>query len=192
MHAARAASGTTWSCRKSRAFSLLLGSLAWSSLSGIAACKRETVPQETAASGQHYHHLFGQRYRTLVDLYLFADAEDPEYRYLGVRDGGTPAPASLPATVSVGNVGRTFGGMRIVDTVPAGSELIINAETHEVTDESGIREKGGYPMGFICALAYRGRRENGILAEFIQSGRAAPAGTPNQEIDPRIAARISD
>ncbi len=189
MHAARAASGTTPS---RRSFSLLLGSLAWSFLPGIAACKREMVPQQTEASGQHYRHLFGQRYRTQVALYLFADAEDPEYRYLGIRDGRTPGPTSLPATVSGGNVGRTFGGMRILDTVPAGSELTINAETHEVTDESGIREKGGYPMGFICSLAYRGRRENGILAEFIQSGRAAPAGTPNQEIDPRIAARISD
>src|SRR6185295_9515078 len=38
-------------------------------------------------SEAHYAHLFGQRYRTTVDLYLFEFVNDAEYRYLG-RNGG--------------------------------------------------------------------------------------------------------
>jgi hypothetical protein len=67
---------------------------------------------------------------------------------------------------------------------------VIVAETHEVTALSGIREKGGNPMGFICRLSYAARQEDGILAEFIQAGPPAPPGVPNQGIDERVAVRI--
>jgi hypothetical protein len=133
-------------------------------LAGLAGCR-------PARPGAHYAHLFGERYRTAVDLRLFHLAGDAERRFLG-----------RPGTLS------GLEEVTVLDLVPAGSELVIVAETHEVTPQSGIRDQGGYPMGFICALTYGGKREEGVLAEFIQAGQPAAPGVPNQRIDERIAA----
>jgi hypothetical protein len=152
-----------------------------------AACRHHVEVVPPPAAGPHYAHLYGQRYRTRVDLYLFTRGDD-DYKYLGRHDR-LPA---LPPGVGRESVGRTQGGLTILDVVPAGSELVVVAETHEVTPESGIREKSGYPMGLICRLVYGGREIEGVLAEFIQAGETAPPQTPNQRIDDTMAARIAD
>lgn len=138
----------------------------------LAGCSRERAPAPPPlepAAGHHYGSLFGQRFRTKVDLYLFGD-EEVERQY----------------------VGRTAGRFKILDVVPAGAELTILSETHEVTAASGIREKEGYPMGFICRLRYAGKQVEPVMAEFIQAAEHAPHGTPNQRIDESIAARVED
>jgi len=137
----------------------------------LAGCspERSAEPPPPPAAGHHYENLFGQRYRTKVDLYLFGD-EGIERQY----------------------VGRTAGRFKILDVVPAGSELTIVSETHEVTAASGIREKGGYPMGFICRLRYAGKEVEPVMAEFIQAAERAPQRTPNQRIDDAIAVRVDD
>jgi hypothetical protein len=141
----------------------------------------------------HYAQLFGKRYRTKVDLYLFVLTPDPDYRYLGRSVGGSRfLSANLPAAVNRRNRGRTYGMIRILDVVPRGSELTIRAETHEVTPFSGIQGSAGIPMGFICGLHYRGKQMDDILAEFIQSHKEVTTAVPNQEIDVNIAAPIRD
>lgn len=169
-----------------------LGNLAVVLLVAVAGCRSPSEAPPPAAQGHHYPDLFGQRYRTQVDLYLFG-SEDTERQYVGFNDGRLRSePAVLPAAVSRENVGRTFGDFKITDVVPAGSELTILSETHEVTAASGIREKEGYPMGFICRLSYAGKQVEPVLAEFIQAGERAPFQTPNQRIDEAIAVRIAD
>lgn len=149
-------------------------------------------PQETHSSGPHYAHLFGQRYHTKVDLYLFIFASDPDYKYLGANDSRSKfPPGALPPAINKHNIGRTYGDIKILDIVPAGSELTIEAETHEVTAFSGIRDTSGFPMGFICRLAYNGKQLNGILSEFIQSHKEVSSEIPNQDIDEAIAVKIS-
>jgi hypothetical protein len=160
----------------------------------LASCKhnmrlleQNSVP---IGSGPHYAQSFGQHYRTKVALYLFTLNEDLDYKYVGRNDGSCPYLAAiLPDSVSRANVGRAFGAAFILDVVPAGSEFTIAAETHEITDWSGIRDKGGIPMGFICRLTYDGKQVSDALSEFIQSAQVAPAGIPNQGIDPAIATK---
>jgi hypothetical protein len=137
----------------------------------LAGCspERAPAPPPPPAAGHHYESLFGRRYRTKVDLYLFGD-EGIERQY----------------------VGRTAGRFKILDVVPAGAELTILAETHEVTAASGIREKEGYPMGFICRLRYAGKQVEPVMAELIQAAEHAPPGTPNQRIDEAIATWIEE
>jgi len=135
----------------------------------LAGCSPERAPAPPPAAGQHYESLFGRRYRTKVDLYLFGD-EEIERQY----------------------VGRSAGRFKILDVVPAGAELTIVSETHEVTAASGIREKEGYPMGFICRLRYAGKQVEPVMAEFIQAGEHAPPGTANQRIDEAIATWIEE
>jgi hypothetical protein len=140
--------------------------------------------------GAHYAQLFGQTYRTKVDLYLFALYDDTDSLYLGRNDGTAAArlPA-LPSKVDPRNIGRSFGKITIVDVVPAGAEFVLIAETHEVTRESGICELGGYSLGLICTLLTH--PENGVLCEFIQHGHKAPPNTPNQKIDEALAENLS-
>jgi len=127
-----------------------------------------------------------------VNLYLFG-SEETERRYVGLNDGRLRSqPAVLPAAVTRDNVGRVFGEFTVLDVVPAGALLTILSETHEVTAASGIREKDGYPMGFICRLRYGGTDVEPVLAEFIQAGERAPYQTPNQRIDEAIAAPVAD
>jgi hypothetical protein len=159
----------------------------------LAGCKQiSREPSRTPpVSGEHYAHLFGQRYRTKMDLCLFIFNRDMEYKYIGINDGHTLfRPATLPVGVGVNDIGKTYGNITILDIVPAGSEFTIGAETHETTPLSGIRRMGGYPMGFICRLTCNGRQVNDALSEFIQSAEEAPPGIPNQAIDERIAERI--
>lgn len=171
----------------SRGFFLLLLCL------GMAACHypptlSSSTPPASPESGQHYARMFGQRYRTKTDLYLFVIREDFDYKYLGRKDSRLPA---LPADVSKARIGYAYGDFLILDVVPAGSVLTLAAETHELTGLSGLRAKGGIPMGFICKLAYDGREQDGVFSEFIQKARQAPPGTLNQEIDPAIAERLN-
>ena len=145
------------------------------------------------SAGEHYKDLLGRRYRTEVDLYLFAFKDELERPFLGINDAAFPArPPALPREVEAKLIGQTFGDARILDVVPAGAELTLISETHEVTAVSGIRDKGGYPMGFISRLSYRGRTVEGVLTEFIQAGDAAPPRTLNQRIDERLAARVTE
>jgi len=173
----------------------------WLFASTLTGCGRQTSeaaagssPAEPASVSQpHYARLFGKRYRTKVDLYLFALTSDPDYKYLGRGDGGSKfLSARLPATVSRGNAGRTYGLIKILDVVPRGSELTIRAETHEVTPFSGIQGTAGIPMGFICALTYNGKQMDDVLSEFIQSHKEATGAVPNQEIDANMAAPLEE
>ncbi len=161
-----------------------------------AACHRDVhvdaVPAPSPTPGQHYFPLFGQRYRTTADLLLFAFTDDAERVYVGVNEGSRPHPASLPAGSSRAHVGRTFGEVAVLDVVPRGATLTIVGETHEVTAASGIRDKGGYPMGFIVQLEFGGRTLEGVYTEFIQTGEDAPFRTPNQRLDEGLTARIAD
>lgn len=142
--------------------------------------------------GAHYAHLFGQAYRTDVDLYLFTLYGDTDTIYLGRNDGMETAKLpDLPKSVAAANVGRSFGVVTVLDVVPAGSTLILTAETHEVTAQSKIREKGGYPLGFICTLITTRGSTDGVRCEFIQTAAKAPPNTPNQAIAPSIATNLS-
>lgn len=159
------------------------------------ACRSDTAasapPVARPEASHHYAHLFGQRYRTRVDLYLFTFADEDDRRYVGLNDGRLRTePSVLPRAVTRDHVGHTYGPFKILDVVPSGSELTLVAETHEVTAASGIREKEGYPMGFICRLAYGGRQLDAVYAEFIQAGEHAPFRTPNQRLDEKIAMRV--
>jgi len=137
--------------------------------------------------GQHYARMLGERYRTKTDLYLFIFGEDFDFKYLGKKDSRL---TSLPADVSKAHVGYVYGDIMIVDFVPAGSVFTLEAETHEITELSGLRDKGGIPMGFLCKLDYDGREEKSMFSEFIQLAKPAPRGTLNQEIDPSIAEKL--
>jgi len=167
-------------------------------LAGCSHRDRETAgysatAELSAISQAHYAYLFGKRYHTKVDLYLFVMTADPDYKYLGRNDGGSRfLSASLPTTVSRHNVGRTCGVVKILDVVPRGSELTIDAETHEVTPFSGIQGAGGIPMGFICRLHYDGKQLDDVLSEFIQSHKQVAGAVPNQEIDRAIAAPLKE
>jgi len=171
---------------------------------GFAGCQH-VRPADTegrpAVSGAHYAHLFGQRYRTKVDLYLFSFVGDPtDVKYVGRNDGRNEFLAAvLPSAVSKDNIGKTgqhlspngVDEIKIIDVVPAGTDLTIAAETHEVTPFSNIRFSTGYPMGFICKLNYDGKQLEGVLSEFIQSHKEVTTQVANQEIDGAIAEKIN-
>jgi len=181
---------------KCAAFSLICATL--------AGCQHAAPVNEAgpaAKSEAHYVHLFGQRYRTKADLYLFTFTADPDMTYLGRNDGRSPQLAAwLPATVNHVHVGQMIsrvagdgrGDLKIVAVFPSGSELTLIAETHEVTPWSGIRGTSGYPMGFICNITGGGRRADAVLAEFIQAHKEVTGKTPNQDIDETIAEKIGN
>jgi hypothetical protein len=170
---------------------LFAATLLCGALSGRAEPAPSAPPPLERAGGAHYAHLFGERYRTRVDLYLFMPQDDLDHVYLG-RNDGTPSTRlpQLPVSVDQVNVGKQFGEFLIVDVVPAGSELRLTAETHEVTALSRIREQGGYPMGLLGVLTYRGHEAAGVSCEFIQSATKAPPRTANQTIDSAQAEKI--
>src|SRR3954468_21285625 len=69
----------------------------------LTTANSEPPPRPSEA---HYAHLFGQRYRTKLDLYLFEVVNDPEYHYLGRNGGnGRLGPKELPAAVAKENTG---------------------------------------------------------------------------------------
>ena len=151
-----------------------------------------------AHSDAHYAYLFGQRYQTKVDLYVFFFAHDPDYKFVGTRAGNFAfGPKDLPSSVTPQNIGQTFenwgagdlGDIVILGIAPAGSVLTIHAETHDVTPLSGIRGSGGYPMGFICQLACNGQT-NYVFSEFIQSHKTVTGKVPNEDISPIVAEKI--
>jgi hypothetical protein len=143
-------------------------------LLAAAGCSSPPEPPVPQSPGHHYPHLFGQRYRTKVDLYLFS-SEDTERQYVARE-----------------HVGRAFREWKVVEVVPAGAELTILSETHEVTAASGIRDKEGYPMGFICRLSYGAKQVEPVMSEFIQAAERAPHQTPNQRIDESIAVPVKE
>jgi hypothetical protein len=158
-------------------------------LSASARAKAQPAPAE---SGAHYASKFGESYRTKVDLYLFFLNGDFDSLFLGCDDGSRGTQLEfLPAKVGAENVGKSFGAAMILDVVPAGSEFTLMAETHDVTLRSGIRDQGGYPMGFIATLNFpKDRRMDGVRCEFIQSAKKAPPRTLNQTIAPTFAELI--
>ncbi len=154
--------------------------------------QEKAAPKEAprGKTGNHYDHLFGNTYKTTVDLYLFILQDDMDHLYLG-RSDGRPAGklTDLPAG-GAANIGKTFGRVTILDFIPAGAEYTITAETHEVTALSGLREKGGVTMSFIGFLNNKGRSTKGVLAEFIQTAKKVTGPELNQEIDPAFATLI--
>lgn len=159
----------------------------------LAFSAREiTASSPAAGHGAHYAHLFGETYRTKVELWLFAAHDDFETLYLGRHDGaGGTALSELPREASPKDVGRRCGDFVLLALVPAGSHVILTAETHEVTERSGIREQGGYPMGLLATIVDGTTRRVGVRCEFIQTASKAPPRTPNQRINPAIAAPVS-
>jgi len=168
-----------------------------------AGCKTN-VPDPAAGPGiaphsdAHYAFLFGQRYRTKVDLYIFFFSHEPDYKYIGTRaDNRNFGPKELPAEIASKNIGQTYehvandglGDVVILDVAPAGAVLTINTETHDVTPLSGVRDSGGYPMGFICDLSYSGKT-NSVFSEFVQSHKIVTGKVPNQDISTNIAEKI--
>jgi hypothetical protein len=158
----------------------------------LAASVRGKAQLAPAESGAHYASSFGGSYRTKVDLYLFFLNGDFDSLFLGCNDGSRGTQLEfLPAKVDAENVGKGFGAAMIIDVVPAGSEFTLMAETHDVTLRSGIRDQGGYPMGFIATLNFsKDRWMDGVRCEFIQSAKKAPPRTLNQMIAPTFAELI--
>lgn len=171
-------------------------------LAGFCAGCQSGAPQSGAPaaiqSDAHYAYLFGQQYRTKIDLYVFFFTHEPDYKYVGTRAGDFAfGPKDLPAEVTTKNIGQTFanwgvgdlGDIVILDIAPAGSILTIHAETHDVTPLSGVRGSGGYPMGFICQLE-SGGQTNYVFSEFVQSHKAVTGKVPNQDISTAVADKI--
>lgn len=167
-----------------------------------AGCQSSAPRADTAAtvvhSDAHYAFLFGQKYRTRIPLYLFDFTGEPEYEFVGTRAGNlTFGPQTLPPEITTNNVGLNYpvwsmvnmGNLVIKDVVPAGSLLTIRAETHDVTQLSGVRGSGGYPMGFICELNY-GEKTNSVFTEFIQSHKNVSGKTPNEYLDEAVVEKI--
>lgn len=181
-----------------KSFALTLACLVAAGCYPASTRTGETSPARVP--GQHYAYLFGQRYRTRTDLYLFAVVDELDYKYLGRIDAGAKfGPPELPATVDRANIGREYrrssenglGDIVILDVAPAGSVLTIVAETHGVTALSGIRGSSGYPMGFICTLDFDGKHYEGVFSEFIQSHREVTTKIPNEEMNPVVADKIN-
>jgi hypothetical protein len=146
-----------------------------------------------------YCQLYGQRFRTKVDLYLFQDTGEPHYKYFGVSNSGSdnkhavnkqkPRPATLPRTISKAYVGHTYRTAKILDTIPAGSEFTVESATHEVLLTSGEH------IGLMCRLFYNGKEVALVGAEFIQvhtenAQTASPTSRPNPDIDDSIATKL--
>lgn len=169
---------------------------------GATGCKTNSgqsdVSEVQESSGQHYTFLFGHRYRTQTDLYVFFFAQNPDYKYVGTRANGLDCgPKELPVEVTQKNIGQTYerwamdglGDLVILGVAPAGSILTIRAETHDVTFLSRVRGSGGYPMGFICDLNYDGQT-NSVLTEFIQSHKKVSGKVPNEFLNPALVKEI--
>jgi len=125
-------------------------------------------------------------------MYLFSFVSDDEgLLYFASPGQRTPfLSRTLPAVVNSKYIGRTYGELVIRDVAPAGSEFMIDGETHEVTEYSGIRGTPGYPMGLACVLYLHGVAKAGVLTEFIQIRRDVAPGRPAQDIDGSIAERL--
>jgi hypothetical protein len=150
----------------------------------------ETPPPAgpSTESGPHYAAMFGQRYRTKIDLYVFVFDGDVDHMYLGAR--GRKGLDQLPEKVTAENVGKTFEHVNILAAVPAGAELTLIAETHETSGTSGVRDHGGIAMGFIARLSYPGNQFDGVLTEYVQTAEQGAPRALNQRIDPAVARLI--
>jgi hypothetical protein len=127
-----------------------------------------------------YCQLYGKHFRTRIDLYLFQESGEPHYKYFGVSGRATARPRYLPARISRHRVGHTYGTARILAVVPAGSELIVETATHEVSVPSG------QTVGLMCRLLYQGKEVFPVSAEFIQIHTLLPDGRQNPNLDPAI------
>jgi len=182
-----------------RALKFVLANLAW--IICCVGCQSDAPSAASAIerSDAHYGFLFGQKYRTKTDLYVFGFTQSPEpIYYVGTRaDGLTLGPRNLPSQVTTANVGKVFQALPedgandiiIMGVAPAGSILTIRAETHEVTTLSTVRGSGGYAMGFIGELVHDGKT-NSVLSEFVQSHKQVTGKVPNQDISTVVADKI--
>src|SRR4051812_43533806 len=108
-------------------------SIFWLISFSVVSCRHPAVDarRDMALSGPHYAFLFGQKYRTKVDLYRFAFTRETEpLYYLGTRAGGLAfGPRELPERTNWENVGRVVearpedgpNDIFIAGIVPAGS-----------------------------------------------------------------------
>jgi len=134
-----------------------------------------------------YCQLYGQRFRTKIDLYLFQDTAEPHHKYFGLINGSTKKPATLPSAISKSHIGRIYGTGRILGIVPAGSEFTVESATHEVLLASGEH------IGLVCRLPYKGETPL-VHAEFIQvhseNTSGAASSRPDPDIDETIAVKL--
>ena len=131
-----------------------------------------------------YCRLYGTRFRTLVDLYLFQETGEPEYKYFGVSRRGRVRPSYLPVGIKTSHVGHVFRSAKILGVVPAGSEFVVEAATHDVAQSSGET------LGLMCRLFYGHQEIFPVQADFIQIHTLYPDGRQNPAIDPTIAETI--
>src|SRR5579872_1134127 len=117
-----------------------------------------------------YCQLYGQHFRTRVDLYLFQEIGEPHYKYFGVSNLARTKPRYLPIGISKTHIGHIYGTAKILAVIPAGSEIVVEAATHEVSVSSGET------LGLICRLSYEGKEEPQVGAEFIQVHAMLPDG----------------
>ena len=132
-----------------------------------------------------YCQLYGQHFRTKIDLYLFQEIGEPHYKYFGVSNHRPTKPAYLPAVISKSHIGHVYGTAKILAVVPAGSEFVVEAATHEVLVNSGET------LGLQCRLFYNGKEVSGVGAEFIQVHTMLPDGRQDPHLDEAIAMRIT-
>jgi hypothetical protein len=128
-----------------------------------------------------YCRLYGTRFRTLIDLYLFQETGDPAYKYFGVSSRASVRPSYLPLAIKRSHVGHIFRSAKILGVVPAGSEFVVEAATHDVSQSSGET------LGLMCRLFYERQEIFPVHAEFIQIHTLYADGRQNPTIDPAIA-----
>ncbi len=144
-----------------------------------------------------YCQLYGQRFRTRADLYLFQDTAEPHLMYFGLSNRNRRKPAKLPR-INQTHIGHAYGTAKLIDIVPAGSEFIVESATHEVQLSSGEH------VGLMCRLFYKGKEVLLVNAEFIQvhtdnvhtddartdDAHTGPLRRPNPDIDEAIAVKL--
>jgi len=149
-----------------------------------------------------YCQLYGQRFRTKANLYLFQDTAEPHLMYFGLSNRSRRKPAKLPR-INQTHIGHAYGTARLLDIVPAGSEFVVESATHEVQLSSGEH------VGLMCRLFYKGKEVSLVNAEFIQvhtdnihtndvriddarrdNARAGPIRRPNPDIDEAVAVKL--
>ncbi len=137
------------------------------------------------AADSPYDSLMGQRYRTVVDLYLLRATVEPGFAYLSDGRIGAARIDGLGEGVLADDVGLTVeaGTMRVEALVPAGAVFTIDRATHEVLVASG------QTVSLAGPLEFDGRREPFVLLELIQINRHART-MPDPDIDPRFARRV--
>lgn len=129
-----------------------------------------------------YLALVPQRYLTKVDLYLY-QLPNKATPYLGVNDGKLGfRDLMLPNIVSAQYVGQTYHSARILNVVPAGTELSVTRVYRDVSSQ-------GVVVWFECDISLKTQRVQNVSTSFIQSSINGRNGQL-PVIDPLIAERI--